>query len=366
MTQDIDFVVGAQQGDEAKGMVSKLLADRADAGGDPYAWTGRVGAQNAEHRFVHGACDFTARVLPSASAYRNGILALLGAGHCFYPEHLLLEAVHLGMPLERIYVDPHAMWLRPDHGETNLQTGNARGTTGWGVGAAIAEKVRRQPGTQLIGDCDTLRSALGPRLTPISTLISAIPGPGLMEGSQGAMLSLNHGHYPHCTAKDVTVPALCAEMGIPVRRVRRVFGVVRMVSMRVPGPSGPVGSAEITYDDVESRTGLRMPHHKRLQGDTTRWTASNRPDQAEEERLFELSMDELAFTHNLNAYDAIAVTFADYHRRGNYRATSWDSLHPDTQHAITEIEKRIAPVVLVRTGQGEHDNIWRGEFSHGR
>lgn len=355
--KDIDFVVGGQFGDEGKGMVAKLFADRAK---EPYRWTGRVGAQNAEHRFIHGACDFCARVLPSAACYRPDIVAVLGAGHCFIPDHLIREATHLGLPLDRIVVDPHAMWLKPEHAKANLTIGNERGTTGWGVGAATAEKVRRRPGTQLIGDCDMLRDALGKNLRSVPEFLAEQDGPGLVEGSQGALLSLDHGYYPYSTAKNVTVPAIAGEFGFAHTRVRKVVGVFRIVLMRVPGPSGPSAGRELSFDDVEQRTSLRLPHHKRLQGDTTRWQASLKPEKAEEERLFDFSLEELYKSHLLNHYDALAITFADYHRKGNYRVTSWGDLHPDTRALIAQIEKTVdAPVVLVRTGPGEHDNIWR-------
>jgi adenylosuccinate synthase len=358
--KNIDILVGGQFGDEGKGMVAKLLADRATAEKEPYRWTGRVGAQNAEHRFIHQACDFCARVLPSASCYRPDITAVLGAGHCFIPEHLIREATHLGLPLARIIVDPHAMWLRPEHAVENLEVGNARGTTGWGVGAAIAEKVRRRPDTKLVGDCEMLRQALGRNLRSVPEFIAEVSGPALVEGSQGALLSLNHGYYPYCTAKDVTVPAIAGEFGFSYRRIRRVVGVFRLVLMRVPGPSGPSAGREVSFDEVEARTSLRLPHHRRLQGDSTRWNASLRPEKAEEERLFDFSLEELYKSHLLNDYDSLAVTFADYHRRGNYRVTQWNDLHPDTRALIGQIEKTVdVPVILIRTGPGEHDNIWR-------
>lgn len=362
MEKNIDIVVGGQFGDEGKGMIAKLLADKAEERKEPYQWTGRVGAQNAEHRFIHQACDFCARVLPSATCYRPKMTAVLGAGHCFIPEHLIREATHLGVPLDRIIVDPHAMWLKPEHAVKNLEIGNARGTTGWGVGAAIAEKVRRDPNTKLIGDCEELRKALGKNLRSASEYIAEADGPGLVEGSQGALLSLNHGYYPFCTAKDVTVPAIAAELGFSHGRIRRVIGVFRLVLMRVPGPSGPSAGRELSFDEVEARTTLRLPHHRRLQGDTTRWKASLKPEKAEEERLFDFSLEELYKSHLLNGYDALVITFADYHRRGNYRVVLWDDLHPDTRTLICQISHTIGvPVILVRTGPGEHDNIWRAE-----
>lgn len=363
--QNVDVVLGAQYGDEGKGMVAKHIADIAEKSGAPYEWTSRTGAQNAEHRFIHkgnaeSASDFCGRILPSASCFRDNIVALLGAGHCFRPEQLPKEATHFGLPLNRIFVDPNAMWLKEEHATANLQIGNERGTTGWGIGQAIAEKVRRKPGTKLMGESPLQEILPHGNITNIARYIGRSLGPGLMEGSQGCMLSLNHGHYPYCTAKDVTVPGMMAELGIGHQRIRAVYGVVRLVMMRVPGPSGPTDGKELSYDEVEERTGLRLPHHTRLQGDTTRWKASNRPDQAEEERLFELSMEELWLSHQLNNYSALAVTFADYHRQGNYRQTKWADLHVETREMIQRIEREIGvPIFLVRTGRGEFDCIWR-------
>ncbi len=360
LTCDVDFVVGGQYGDEGKGMIAKLLADKAEQEGRPYRWTARVGAQNAEHRFIHKACDFCARVLPSASAFRDDILAVLGAGHCFIPGHLLKEAVHLGIDLDRVFVDPHAMWLLPDHATDSLEIGNIRGTTGWGIGTAVAEKVRRRPGTKLIGDCPELQDALGDHLCSVPELLERIDGPGLVEGSQGTFLSLDHGFYPYCTAKNVTVPAIAGELGISTKRIRSVIGVFRMVPMRVPGKSGPTMARELSFDEVESITNLRLPHHKRLQGDASRWKAGKQPNKADEERLFEFSLEELYKSHILNGFDGLVLTFADYHRAGNYRVTRWENLHKDTKQLVSDIENEIGvPVWIVRTGQGEHDNIWR-------
>ena len=365
--KNVDFVVGTQYGDEGKGMVAKLLADKAEEANTPYQWTARVGAQNAEHRFVHDSCDLCARILPSASAFRgrNGrtrIKALLGAGHCFKPEQLLLEAVHLGVDVNDIFVDELAMWLKDEHAASNRERGDKRGTTGWGIGSATAEKVARAPETQLIRDCEELKSILGNQLTKIGPKLNTeFSGPGLFEGSQGFMLSLNHGRYPWSTAKDVTISNMCSELGLSIKRVRSIVGVVRLVFMRVSGPSGPTGGQEISYDEVEERTGLRLPNHKRMQGDSMKWTSTvgKAGGATDEERLFDMSLEELYYSHSVNGYDKLAVTFCDMHRRGNYRVTEYSQLHPETREKIAEIQRSLnVPVVLVRTGQGEHDNIW--------
>lgn len=346
--RDVDFVLGTQYGDEGKGAVAKLIADKATEYNMSYGWTGRVGAQNAEHRFIHKACPMTARIFPSAAADRENIVAVLGAGHCFMPGQFFLEGEALSVNLDNVVIDPHAMWLKREHATKGKEAGDKRATTGWGVGAAMAEKVSRKPGTQLIGDNPDLQ-----RFLKDVPLYLADKGPGLMESSQGALLSLDHGHYPYCTSKNVTVPSMCAEMGLGYDRVRKVFGVTRLIPMRVPGQSGPALGKELTYDEVEKSSGVRIPSQIRTQGDASRWNS-----ETGEERLFEFSMDEMRKSHILNVYNGLAVTFADYHRPGNFRAKRFEELHEDTRNLINEISREIAPVFLVRTGPGEHDNIW--------
>lgn len=345
---DVDFVLGTQYGDEGKGAVAKIMADLAETDHRDYEWTGRVGAQNAEHRFIRKACPMTARIFPSASADRENIITILGAGHCFMPEQFLPESVALSVNLKNVKIDPHAMWLRPSHAVKGLEAGNARATTGWGVGAAVAEKVARKPGTKLIGDCPEMAEYLCD-----VPMYLANRGPGLMEGSQGALLSLDHGNYPYCTSKNVTVPSMCAEMGLGYNRVRKVFGVARLVPMRVPGSSGPADGKELSYDEIEKVSGVRIPNHIRVQGDASRWNPGTG-----EERLFEFSMNELKKSHILNVYNGLALTFADYHREGNFRAKRYDDLHKESRDLIERISREIAPVFLVRTGPGENDNIW--------
>jgi adenylosuccinate synthase len=253
----------------------------------------------------------------------------------------------MGVPLDQIHVDGQAMWLQEAHRSANKEASDKRGTTGWGIGAATAEKVLRRPGTRLIKDC--AGQMLGVHMCKGAITVNEWEGPGLFEGSQGALLSLDQGIYPYCTGKNVTAPAMCAELGISMKRVRRIIGVVRAVPMRVPGASGPSGGAETSYDEIEKLTGITIPQAVRMQGDMTKET---------EERVFHFSMEDMVLSHLLNGYDALALTFADYHRPGNYQVHDYGDLHADTKKLIERLEDMIAPVILVRTGPEEGDNIW--------
>jgi adenylosuccinate synthase len=343
-TRNIDVLVGMQYGDESKGAISEHLANANN-----YQWTARVGAQNAEHRFIRNGKNCCARILPSAAAWRPGILAMLGAGHCFRPDLLPIEAVNLGVSADRIFCDPQAMWLKPEHAQSNNPMARTRGTTGWGIGRALAEKVLRDPRTALIGESPELQSYLGSsNIQSISLMIDDLEGPGLIEGSQGALLSLNHGHYPYCTGKDVTVPALLAETGVPIHRVRRIVGVVKLVVSRVPGNSGPTAGRELSFEEIEERTGIMIPQSVRLQGDTQTYGAVGT------EREFEFDLEEVRRACILNGPTELAVAFADWHRAGNLGVRDFNKLHQDTRDVIRQLDQFV-PVTTIRTGPNEQD-----------
>ena len=81
----------------------------------------------------------------------------------------------------------------------------------------------------------------------------------LLEGTQGTMLSLYHGEYPHVTSRDTTVAGCLAEAGIPPRRVRRVIMVCRTYPIRVQSPEGSTSgymSQALAWDEIAERSGI--------------------------------------------------------------------------------------------------------------
>lgn len=75
----------------------------------------------------------------------------------------------------------------------------------------------------------------------------------MLEGAQGAGLSMHHGHYPHVTVRDTTASGRIADAGIHPRLVRRVVMVARTYPLRVGGKSGPL-SQEIDFGTISGRS----------------------------------------------------------------------------------------------------------------
>lgn len=267
-------VVGAQWGDEGKGKVVDVLAERA-----------RViaryqGGPNAGHTVHVGEHAFVLHQIPSGVLH-PGTLCLLGNGVVLDPLQFFAELDELvarGIDVAgRVWVSWRAHLLLPYHRcldrALEERRGAARlGTTGRGIGPAYEDKVARH-GLRVVdlADADRARDrlregteranvrlrALGAapldpervlaevlgvreRLLALGAdtgrLVSEALDRGervLLEGAQGALLDLDHGTYPYVTSSTTTAGGAAVGVGIGPTRIDAVLGVVKAYTTRV-------------------------------------------------------------------------------------------------------------------------------------
>src|SRR5437588_1815304 len=136
-------VVGAQWGDEGKGKLVDVLAERAD-------WVVRYqGGANAGHTVVLGEKQFVLHQIPSGILH-EGVRCAIGNGVVLDPDTLFTEIDGLvkdGVDVEgRLYVSDRAHLVLPYHklvdGESSAS--QAIGTTGRGIGPAYEDKIARR------------------------------------------------------------------------------------------------------------------------------------------------------------------------------------------------------------------------------
>src|ERR687888_1757198 len=137
-------IVGAQWGDEGKGKVTDLLAERADL------VIRFQGGNNAGHTIVRGDDVFKFHLIPSGILY-PGLVCAIGNGVVVDPRVLLDEIDGLkrrGIDVGGLRVSANAHLIMPYHvlldqaGESRL--GKLRiGTTKRGIGPAYADKAAR-------------------------------------------------------------------------------------------------------------------------------------------------------------------------------------------------------------------------------
>jgi adenylosuccinate synthase len=273
----VTVVIGGQWGDEGKGRIIDLLAEKAHI-------VARYSAgNNAGHTIINDLGEFKLHLVPAGIFYPDKI-CLIGNGCVVDPIELLKEIEHLaerGVQVkDRLFLSDRAHVLMPWHRlidvkDEELRGDGAIGTTGRGVGPAFIDKVGRA-GVRVadIADREALSNLLdflvpyknavleklydteglsaeaileeyadyGQRLAPYTTdtnvLIHQALEAGqdvLLEGAQGSLLDLDLGTYEYVTS---SVPSSLAAgaavgMGIGPTHIDTVLGVYKTYCTRV-------------------------------------------------------------------------------------------------------------------------------------
>ncbi|HEY0971700.1 MAG TPA: adenylosuccinate synthase [Gemmatimonadales bacterium] len=264
-------VVGAQWGDEGKGKLVDVLAERAD-------WVVRYqGGANAGHTVHIGDTSFVLHQIPSGILH-EGVRCAIGNGVVLDPDTLFEEIDELvrdGVDVEgRLYVSDRAHLVLPYHRllDAHSAASKAIGTTGRGIGPAYEDKIARR-GVRVLdlrhperlrelvglacehangqlaryGDMRTdpdqtieLLERLAPRLLPLAEDVGLAVHRAmkngaavLLEGAQGSLLDIDHGTYPFVTSSNTTSGGAAIGAGISPMAIDAALGVVKAYTTRV-------------------------------------------------------------------------------------------------------------------------------------
>jgi len=335
------IVVGGQYGSEGKGKVVALLA--ADANRPMVV---RCGGPNSGHTVSHRGRDVVLRQVPAGIA-RSDALLLISAG-CVVDEDLLLsEMAELGLPRERLVVDPRAVLVSAED-RRNEEPGIATiGSTASGTGAALIRRMLRRSDVPLVGGSERLRSTV--RIEPVAPVLHGHIDRGgdvIVEGTQGFGLSLLHGpHFPFATSRDTTASGFAMEVGLSPRDVTTICVVVRTFPIRVGGNSGPLKD-EISWEDVRQSSGapVAVPEYtsvtKRLR------------------RVGRFDIDLVRAACRYNRPTTLAVMGIDRLDYANRSVSEFASVSESAKAFISMLEQRTrVPVEWVGTGFGTSEAI---------
>jgi adenylosuccinate synthase len=259
-------VIGTQWGDEGKGAVVDVLAERAQA-------VARFqGGHNAGHTLVIDGKKTILHLIPSG-ILRAGVVCLIGNGVVVSPRALLEEIDELqsrGVPVgERLKISAACPLILSSHMALDAARESARGaaaigTTGRGIGPAYEDKVARRAvrmsdlfdelldyhnfllrdyySTDTVdaeAEVDTILAAaerIRPLVADTVECLRELQAAGrsvLFEGAQGAMLDIDLGTYPFVTSSNTTVGGVLSGCGIGTRAVDYVLGIVKAYTTRV-------------------------------------------------------------------------------------------------------------------------------------
>ena len=235
-------VAGGFWGDEGKGKIISYLAlkDRLD-------FCVRTGSVNAAHTIWFEGKRYALHMVPGGFVNQKCRL-LVAAGANVHVAQLLREVEQTGVK-NRLGVDGQASVIEEKHSAQDKASEHLRGlgTTGWGVGPAIEERVRRT--AKLAKDVPELASYLADVALETNRAIDSSKEV-LLEGTQGVLLSLFHGSYPYVTGRDTSASAICSEVGVGPTRVDEVVLVFKSFVTRVG--TGPLPE-EISKEEAIKR-----------------------------------------------------------------------------------------------------------------
>jgi adenylosuccinate synthase len=276
-------VVGAQWGDEGKGKLVDVLAERAN-------WVVRYqGGANAGHTVDLGSRCFVLHQIPSGILH-PGVRCAIGNGVVLDPETLFTEIDLLvadGVDVEgRLYVSDRAHLVLPYHKLVDSESAASKeiGTTGRGIGPAYEDKIARR-GVRVVDlrhpaqlaalvargvehanamlehggstkradvgqTLDVLRG-IAPRLLALADDVGLnvyraqkSGAAVLLEGAQGSLLDIDHGTYPYVTSSSTTCGGAATGVGLPPTSIDAALGVVKAYTTRVGNGPLPTELAE--------------------------------------------------------------------------------------------------------------------------
>lgn len=336
----VDVIIGGQFGSEGKGHIVSHIARE-------YQLLVRVGGPNAGHKVFLTPEPYTHHLLPSGTLRNQSAGLILAPGCVLDVQKLRKEIADCNVDSRRLSIDPQAMIISNRDRTSEAKLVAKIGSTGQGVGFATARRItHRFVETSLAKDVKDLK----PFVRDTWPLLDQAYRDGkrvMLEGTQGAGLSLYHGFYPHVTSRDTSVAACLSEAGIAPGRLRRVIMVCRTYPIRVQNPpggtSGPMGR-EITWRVISERSGL--PLNQLVKTEKTSTTHRDR-------RVAEFNWELLRRSAALNGPTDIALTFVDYLSADNEKARRFEQLTRETIHFIEEVERvAAAPVSLISTRFG--------------
>src|SRR5881396_784188 len=288
-------VVGAQWGDEGKGKLVDVLAERADL------VVRYQGGANAGHTVNTGAGEFVLHQLPSGIL--QGAVCVVGNGVVLDPEQLFAELDALaarGVRTEqKLHVSDRAHLTLPYHKllDRAREKRDKIGTTGRGIGPTYEDKygrrgirvgdlrnlaraqelvrVRVEAANQMLGmlgagsgeraspeEHARLLDRLAPRLLPLAVDAGRVVWEALargesvlLEGAQGALLDVDHGTYPYVTSSNTTAGGAAVGVGIGPTAIDAVLGVVKAYTTRVGNGPLPTEAEPVVAERIRELGG---------------------------------------------------------------------------------------------------------------
>lgn len=276
-----DVIVGIQWGDEGKGKIVDMLAQKYDM------VCRSQGGHNAGHTIWVDGVRYALQLIPSGILNPKAV-NVIGNGVVVSPLNIIKEMSQFSCLEGRLFISDKAHLNLPfhaliDQAKERLKGDKAIGTTGKGIGPTYAEKVSRTgfrmgellnpiklcddileyfkqnrsifdvldistPNKdELLAELNEYKEKLSPFITNTTNLVwKAIDENKriLLEGAQGTMLDIDHGTYPYVTSSSTVSAGSCTGLGINPKDIGVITGIVKAYCTRVG--NGPFPTEDFT------------------------------------------------------------------------------------------------------------------------
>ena len=269
-------IIGTQWGDEGKGKISDILADRA---------SGVVrfqGGDNAGHTLIVGDKKTVLHLIPSG-ILREDVNCYIASGVVVNPESLcnemkVLDNAGIKNVKDRLFLSENStvitdFHIRMDEARELYLGENKIGTTKKGITPAYEDKIARRAikvsdlyNIELLEEKITsladyynsqfenyynvekvdpykvyeklinLSLEIKPMVCDVNKILRRKTRHKenlLFEGAQGALLDIDHGTYPFVTSSNVTIGGYSTGTSLPPQSINSVIGITKAYTTRV-------------------------------------------------------------------------------------------------------------------------------------
>ncbi|NPA65626.1 MAG: adenylosuccinate synthase [Epsilonproteobacteria bacterium] len=278
-----DVIVGIQWGDEGKGKIVDMLAQKYDM------VCRSQGGHNAGHTIWVDGVRYALHLIPSGVLNPKAI-NVIGNGVVLSPESIIKEMEQFDNLEGRLFISDKAHLNLPyhaliDQAKERLKGDKAIGTTGKGIGPAYSDKINRvghrvgelrEPEVlcekimdyfaqnkpifdamglevpqkeELLKELQEYKEKLASYITDTTVMVwDALDNKNykvLLEGAQGTMLDIDHGTYPFVTSSSTVSAGACTGLGLNPKDIGKVTGIVKAYCTRVgngPFPTEDLGA----------------------------------------------------------------------------------------------------------------------------
>ena len=298
-----DVIVGIQWGDEGKGKIVDMLAQKYDM------VCRSQGGHNAGHTIWVDGVRYALHLIPSGVLNPKAI-NIIGNGVVLSPESIIKEMEQFDNLEGRLFISDKAHLNLPYHSlidqAREKSMGNkAIGTTGKGIGPAYADKINRvghrvsellnpekltnrileyfeqnreifrvlevsaPSKDELLEELKRYKEKLEPFIANTTNMVWKALDENqriLLEGAQGTMLDIDHGTYPYVTSSSTVSAGACTGLGVNPKQIGTVTGIVKAYCTRVgngPFPTEDCGADGDKMAEVGRESGTTTGRKRR-------------------------------------------------------------------------------------------------------